>query len=139
MKRDLIYLILIVAAIAAVKVTAQMTPVSYTHLAEDFLSGRAVAAGADRLCHLRVRRFSVHADAMAHEIRLDLPVAADLGSFLGDHRTPAKPRHAARYRTHGAGMQRYPHTATSMKIRFRLLDQSTYQLYPCLLYTSRCV
>ena len=77
----------------------------YPRRAEDFLSGRAVAAGADRLCHLRVRRFSVHADAMAHEIRLDLPVAADLGSFLGDHRTPAKPRHAARYRTHGAGIQ----------------------------------
>ena len=32
--------------------------------------------------------------------------------------------------THEAieGMQRYPHTATSMKIRFRLFDQSTYQL-----------
>ena len=70
-----------------------------------FLSGRIEPAGADRLCHLRVRRISVHADAMAHEVCLDLPVAADLGSFLGDHRTSAKSRHATRCRTDGRRLQ----------------------------------
>ena len=67
----------------------------HTRRAENLLSGRAVAAGPHRLRHLRIRRISIHADAMAHEVCLDLPVAAHLGPFLGDHRTSAKPRHAA--------------------------------------------
>ena len=58
-------------------------------------------AGADRLRHLRVRRIPVHADAMAHEVCLDLPVAADLGPFLGDHRTSANPFDAPRRRPDG--------------------------------------
>ena len=77
----------------------------HTRRAENLLSGRAVAAGADRLRHLRVRRIPVHADAMAHEVCLDLPVAADLGPFLGDHRTSANPFDAPRRRPDGRRLQ----------------------------------
>ena len=77
----------------------------HTRRAENLLSGRAVAAGPHRLRHLRIRRISIHADAMAHEVCLDLPVAADLGPFLGDHRTSANPFDAPRRRPDGRRLQ----------------------------------
>ena len=77
----------------------------HTRCPENLLSDRIEPAGADLVRTLRLRRLSVHAHAVAHKVCFRLFVVAHLRPLLGHHRTSAKPRHAARYRTHGAGIQ----------------------------------
>lgn len=91
----------------------------HTRRIEDFLSGRVVAAGPHCLRYFRVRRIPVHAYAMAHEVYLDLPVAAHLRPLLGNHRTSADALHVARRRPDGRGLQRL----------YRLVEQPESNLH----------